>query len=254
MDPYFSIIIPSFNQGHFISETINSILNQSFKNIEVLVIDGGSTDQTIEILKKYGDRIKWISEKDRGQTHAINKGIERVRGEIVAYLNSDDYYLVNTLETVAGIFYNRKDVQWVTGDYLIVDEHGKEIHSMVSKYKAVFRKRLSFNSLSVMNTVIQPSTFLRRSFVKELGLFNEELRYTMDYEYWLRAIQRSKPVVIKEKLSVFRIHGMSKGGSQYKKQFDEEMLVAKRFQRNPFLLLLHGLHNSLIKFIYHFIK
>jgi len=108
MQPLFSIIIPSFNQGHFIAQTIDSILNQSYKNVEILVIDGGSTDNTLDVLKSYNSRIFWLSEKDGGQTHAINKGLDLAKGEIIAYLNSDDYYLESTLEKVANGFNSNK--------------------------------------------------------------------------------------------------------------------------------------------------
>src|SRR6266540_3676763 len=142
MDLKFSIIVPSYNQGHFISQTIDSILNQSYKNVEILVIDGGSTDSTVEILKKYKGKIFWLSEKDRGQTHAINKGLALAKGDIITFLNSDDYYLDGTLDKVARQFQSKKDNSWLTGDYLIVNEQGKRIQSLIIKYKSFFRKLL----------------------------------------------------------------------------------------------------------------
>ncbi len=254
MNPKISIIIPSFNQGVFISQTINSILNQSYRDFEILVMDGGSTDHTIEILKSYGDRIFWLSEKDRGQTHAINKGIALAKGEVIAYLNSDDYYLEGTLEKVADFFDHHENTLWVTGDYVIVDENGKQIQPAIAKYKTFFRKRISFSVLTVLNPIIQPSTFFRRELITKIGLFSEELRYTMDYEFWLRAIKKHIPFLLKDKLSGFRIHNNSKGGSEYKKQFKEELLVAKKYQTNQFLIFLHILHNQLIRIAYFFLK
>ncbi len=252
--PLFSIIIPSYNQGHFIEETINSVLSQSYKNTEVLVIDGGSSDGTIEVLKSFGDRIFWMSEKDRGQTHAINKGLTLSKGAIIAYLNSDDYYLDGTLEKVTKIFESDKDTLWLTGDYVIVNEKGVAIQSFIAIYKRLLRKRLSFNLLTVLNPVIQPSTFMTRSLMDRVGAFNEELRYTMDYDYWLRAISIQRPVILRDKLSAFRVHKESKGGSQYSRQFEEELKVAKVYQNHSFLTLLHGLHNLLIRFCYFIIK
>jgi glycosyltransferase involved in cell wall biosynthesis len=253
-NPLITVIIPSFNQGQFIRETIDSILNQPFKKIEVIVIDGGSTDTTVDILKTYGNRIYWISEKDRGQTHAINKGLHLAKGDIIAYLNSDDYYLPNTLQQIAELFKTHPDIFWITGDYNIVDETGKGIQSFVISYKKIARKFLSFNLLSILNPIAQPSTFLRRKLIEDVGLFKEELRYTMDYDYWLRAIQLKKPFLLNEKLSAFRIHGSSKGGSQYHKQFEEELKVAKNYQKNKLLILLHQLHNLLIVTVYKIIK
>ncbi len=254
MSPRFSIIIPSFNQGIFIAQTINSILNQSYQDFEILVIDGGSTDSTLDILKSYNDRIFWLSEPDRGQTHAINKGIAITKGDVITYLNSDDYYLEGTFEKVAGIFNQNDDVLWITGDYLIVDEGGNKIQSAIAKYKTFFRKRLSFNLLTVLNPIIQPGTFLRRELISKTGLFNEELRYTMDYEYWLRAFKIQKPYVLSDELAAFRIHKKSKGGSSFRQQFDEELEVAKKHQSNYLLIFFHTLHNYLIMASYYFLK
>lgn len=252
--PLISVVIPSFNQGNFIRQTIDSILEQSHQEVEIIVIDGGSTDGTLEVLQSYGNRIFWVSEKDRGQTHAINKGIAMTKGEIVAYLNSDDYYLDNTLEKIQKVFYYNPNVQWVSGDYIIVDEVGFPIQSAVAAYKNFWRSRLSFSVLSILNPVIQPSTFLRKSFLVQIGTFNEELRYTMDYDYWMRAIQVSAPLILKDKLSAFRIHGNSKGGSQYRQQFAEELKVAKRYQKKTLQIFLHKWHNFLIELVYRIIK
>ncbi len=254
LDPLISIIIPSYNQGQFIKETIDSILTQSYKHVEVIVMDGGSSDSTIAILKSYGEQIFWVSEKDRGQTHAINKGIALAKGEIITYLNSDDYLLSQSLQIVVDAFKSNHNQLWITGNYLIVDENGKQIQSLIANYKKLLRKFLSFNLLSVLNPIIQPGTFMRKELISEVGQFNESLRYTMDYDYWLRAIRIKKPMVLIEKLSAFRIHGSSKGGSQYKKQFEEELNVAKYYQKNKFYILFHHMHNTLIINVYKIIK
>jgi len=254
MDLKFSIIVPSYNQGDFISQTIDSILNQDYKNVEILVIDGGSTDSTIEVLKKYGENIFWLSEKDRGQTHAINKGLALAKGDIITFINSDDYYLDGTLENVARRFQSNKGKFWLTGDYIIVNEQGERIQLLVGKYKAFFRKFISFNLLTVLNPINQPSTFFRRELIQKLQHFKEELHYTMDYEFYLRAIKIDRPIVISDKLSAFRIHENSKGGSQYKIQFKEEFDVAKQYQKNKFLIFLHLLHYKLINLVYTVLK
>ena len=253
-DNMFSIIIPSYNQGKYIGQTIESILNQSYKNVEVLVIDGGSTDNTIDVLKSYTDRIFWLSEKDRGQTHAINKGIILAKGNIIAYLNSDDFYLEKTLENVVSAFTSHRSALWVTGDYVIVDEAGNKIQNLIAKYKFFFRNMLSFKLLTVLNPIIQPSTFLTKALIERAGLFDETLKYTMDYEYWLKAIKIQRPIIIKESLSAFRIHTQSKGGSQFRNQFEEELAVARLYQKNSTLLFLHFLHNKFINIVYSIIK
>lgn len=254
MNSKFSIIVPSYNQGEFIAQTIDSILNQSYKNVEILVIDGGSKDSTIEVLKTYGDKIFWLSEKDRGQTHAINKGLALTKGDIITFLNSDDYYLEGTLETVAKQFESKKEKIWLTGNYIIVNEQGQPIQSLIVKYKSLFRKFISFNLLSVINPINQPSTFFRRPLIEQLQYFKEDLHYTMDYEFWLRAIKIQKPIVVNNKLSAFRIHKDSKGGSRFKEQFKEELAVAKQYQKNQLLIFLHFLHNKLINLVYAVLK
>ncbi len=252
--PKITIITPSFNQGKFIRETIESVLSQNYPNLEYWVIDGGSTDDTCAILKSFGKKIKWISEKDRGQTDALNKGLKRSTGEIIAYLNSDDVYLPNTLFTVAEYFMAHQNAQWLTGDYFIIDTVGKKIQSYVATYKTVFREHLTLPLLLILNPIIQPSTFWRKSVQDKIGFFDTKLRYCMDYDFWLRAMKYSKPHVLKQHFSLFRIHGSSKGGAEYAKQFIEEYDVASMHTSNLFYLLLHKIHATSIVAAYTLIK
>lgn len=249
-----SIIVPSYNQGKFIGETIQSIVGQNYPNLECIVMDGGSTDETVDVLKSFGDRISWVSKKDNGQTDAINKGIAKSKGEIIAYLNSDDVYLPNTLNTIAEYFMEHPQVEWLTGDYFIIDENGKKIQSYVQWYKTFLRQTPAISTLSVANYIIQPSTFWRRSLHKKIGYFDEGLLYCMDFDFWMRAIQRSKPAILPNHFSLFRIHGGSKGGKQYEKQFKEEHVVMKRYIHNPVLRILHHIHAFGIVAIYKLIK
>ncbi len=128
------------------------------------------------------------------------------------------------------------------------------MQSLIRKYKTFFRKFISFNLLSVLNPVNQPSTFFTRKLMNELKEFKEDLHYTMDYEFYFRAIKLQKPIIVKDKLSAFRIHKGSKGGSQYKKQFREELEVAKLYQKNKFFIFLHHLHKQLILLFYAILK
>lgn len=252
--PKITIITPSFNQGHFIKETIDSVLKQKYPNLEYWVIDGGSTDDTVKILKSYGKKIQWVSEKDSGQTHAINKGLARSTGDIIAYLNSDDVFLPNTLFTVAGYFVGHPDAQWLTGDYYIIDEKGTKIQSFVVEYKKLLRMFSSFTLLSIANYIIQPSTFWRADVVKKIGTFNQKLRYCMDFDYWMRLYQRYPLHVVDTPFSLFRIHAASKGGSQYIKQFAEEHDVVQKYMPSSLVLLLHKLHSSAIVVAYKLLK
>ena len=253
MTPKISIVIPSFNQGKFIRQTIDSILNQRYPAIEVFVMDGGSTDETVAILKSYGDQIHWVSEKDNGQTHAINKGFRLCTGEICGFVNSDDYLMPNSLALIAEAFQDNA-IQWITGNYRIVNEQDQPIQSLVAVYKRILRTFSSHWLMLVTNYINQPSTFWRRSLMQQVGEFNEDLRYVMDYEYWLRAYQITRPHKVRDVLSSFRIHQESKGGSQFEAQFDEELAVVQHFTNNKLLLFLHQLHNALIVQVYKRIK
>jgi glycosyltransferase involved in cell wall biosynthesis len=251
--PLVSIITPSFNQGKYIKQTIDSVLSQSYKKIEYWVIDGGSTDDTIDILKSYGEAINYVSEKDSGQTNAINKGILKTSGEIIGFINSDDVLLPGAIQLVVEKF-SHPNILWVTGDYRIIDTNNKQIQSFVILYKRLLRRFSSLLLLSITNYIAQPSTFWHRKLSDRIGLMDETLRYTMDYDYWSRAFRISPPTIIHDILSSFRIHELSKGGREYEKQFDEELLVLKKYSSNKFVYWCHNLHNKVIKAIYRKIK
>lgn len=252
--PKFSIIIPSFNQGKFIRETIESVLNQNYPSVELIVMDGGSPDDTVDILKSYGSDLNWISEKDRGQTHAINKGLSKARGDILAFINSDDYYLPGAFAAVSDFFSLFSQYKWVTGDYQIIDENGNRMFSFVIWYKRLLRRFPNARMLSVTNFIAQPSTFWTREVLDEIGFFDEELHFAMDYDYWLRVIKRYPPGVIRKPLSAFRIHGSSKGGAQYRKEFETDLAIVRKHVDDKTILKLHELHNKMIVKIYDFIK
>ncbi len=253
-----SVITPSFNQGHFIAQTIDSVLNSKWDNIEYIVIDGGSGDETVNILKhyseKYPNKITWLSEKDRGQTHAINKGLAMSSGDIICYLNSDDYFVEGAVEEVMEHFYNNENTMWLTGDYIIIDENGKEIQSFVARYKRLLRTLPKSLTLSIANYIIQPSTFWRREIFIEYGNFDEDLHLTMDYDYWMRIIKKYPPHILKSAISAFRIHGDSKGGTVFEEQFAQEYETAKKHGVTGLPLFLHKLHNIAIVKAYNFIK
>jgi glycosyltransferase involved in cell wall biosynthesis len=261
--PVFHIVIPSFNQGGFIAETLDSTLVQGGSGFEVrvYVMDGGSTDGTDGVLKKYGKRIFWVSEKDRGQTDAINKGLRFVlkdadlENDIFAYLNSDDYYLDGAFEVAAREFANNPDKSWLVGDCRIVEEKGNEIQPKVRGYKNFWRSFLSKNLLLILNPIAQPAVFMKLKAVKAAGEFDQNLRYTMDYEYWLRMWEMfGAPINIDKELSAFRIHGSSKGSTSFESQFAEQLAVAKKYSQNQALLALQVLHNKLITTVYKLIK
>ncbi|TNE69726.1 glycosyltransferase [bacterium] len=207
--PKISIITPNFNGEAYLEETIQSILNQNYPNLEFIIMDGGSTDSSIEIIKRYESDISlWKSEKDNGQADAINKGIRLSSGEWIAFLNSDDVYTLETFVRLNEAISQYPASKWFVGKTEIFGNSGE-----------VFRTReLEFNEQSVVQdwvtyaaTSPQPSTFLHRSVIDKVGLFNTDFHYSFDCEYWMRIHQHDiKPQSVPHVLARFRYHETSK--------------------------------------------
>lgn len=237
--PKVSIITPSYNQGPFIERTIRSVLDQGYPNLEYIVMDGGSADGTIDILRRYEGRLTWISEQDKGQADAINKGIGRATGDIVAYLNSDDVYESGSLQRVAEHFRAHRETMWITGKCRIIDEQDRETRRPITAYKNFLLRHFSYSLLLVTNPVSQPATFWRREAVKEFGLFDENEHLVMDYEYWLRIGKKYPLTVLDEYLAGFRVYASSKTSRLFLTTFKREMELARNYSDS---LLLNGLH------------
>ncbi len=219
--PKISIVTPSFNQGEFIEETILSIINQNYPNLEYIIIDGGSTDNTVEVIKKYEKHLTyWVSEQDRGQAHAINKGIEKCTGEVFNWINSDDYLEPTSLFELGKHFAENKQTHILCGyTHCYFQETGDTSHT----YQMGIRKTVTDTILNVeMN---QPGSFYRLEIVKELGGVNESLRYVFDDELWFKYLCKYGLDRIKfcDKLFVqFRLHGNSKSvGNGYSEFWKE---------------------------------
>ncbi|CAB3804042.1 glycosyltransferase [Pararobbsia alpina] len=216
--PLVTIITPSYNQGRFLRRTIESVLTQSYPNIELIVMDGGSTDESVEILKSYGDRINWVSEKDRGQTHAINKGLGEARGSILAYLNSDDVLLPGAVAMVVSYFEAHKRVSLIYGKAHYIDENDK----ITGDYRTAFYSK---DALAEECIICQPATFWRRTLQDKIGVFDERLHYVMDYDYWLRAAVSGEGIVhVDHYLASSRLYAdtktLSARGKIYRELFD----------------------------------
>lgn len=246
-----SIVTPSYNHAHFIERTIDSVLNQNYPDLEYIVMDGGSKDGTVDILKRYKDKIVWKSEKDGGQSEAINKGLKMATGDVVAFLNSDDTYEPGALAKVAKFFEDNPDIKWAYGKCRIIDENEKEIRKPITLYKNLLLKRYSFNKLLSENFISQPATFWRREIHNKIGFINEDEHYTMDYEFWLRIGQKYPAGVIDDYLANFRMYNTSKSGSLSNPQFQDELRIAKKFSKGArWPILLHKFNYYKIVWIY----
>jgi glycosyltransferase involved in cell wall biosynthesis len=177
--PLVSIVTPSYNQGEFIGRTVDSVLGQSYPRIEYRIVDGGSTDATLDVLKSYGDKLNWTSEPDRGQSHAINKGFERSTGEIRAYLNSDDTLCPNAVADAMEYFVRNPDVSMLYGDAHYIDIND----DITGVYEST---EYSFEQLMDYDCICQPAAFWTTKIANQTGPFDENLHYVMDYDYWLR--------------------------------------------------------------------
>lgn len=209
--PKISIITPSFNQGEYLEDTILSVLNQNYKNLEYIVMDGNSTDNSVDILRKYSDGITyWESINDNGQAHAINKGFALASGDIIGWLNSDDLYLPNALETVASIFLNEdlsipKIAFGNCQHYFQVKNH-YEGSDVVGDHASL--------DLRLCDYIIQPSCFWTRSTLQKVGNLNESLHYAFDWEWFIRCMQKGVKFISTDSyFSVYRIHDAHKTGT-----------------------------------------
>lgn len=189
--PRVSVVVPSFNQGRFIEETLRSVLLQGYPNLELIVMDGGSTDETVEVLRSYEPWLTfWVSEKDRGQTHAINKGLERVTGEIFTYLNSDDLLTPGALVAVVEGFRAHPEADVVYGRCVYISETGEEQFTVQAKFEGFLDYLRIWDRLNRREFLTQPEVFCRTRAVVDAGGFREELRSVMDLEMWLRLLSR----------------------------------------------------------------
>ena len=205
--PRISIVTPSYNQAEFLERTILSVLNQNYPNLEYIIIDGGSTDGSVEIIKKYEQFINyWVSEKDKGQSDAINKGFEKSTGEILAWQNSDDVYLDGAFRKVVKVFEKHSDADLVFGDIYLIDKMSAIIRDI--RYVPFSLSCLVHEGWNVTNQ----AAFWRQKVAKDVGMFDENLQYGMDFDWFVRVAKSGNRYRnIHDFLGGFRIHEVAKG-------------------------------------------
>lgn len=256
--PKISIITPTYNQAKFIRQTIESVLSQNYENLEYFVIDGGSTDGTQDILKRYGKKINWISEKDAGQADAINKGLRKTTGEVLAYLNSDDILSPHALQVVGTYIAKHPDCDWVTGDCNVIGVDGEILLShnwLISTYKRLLLRLYSRWTLRIVDNILpQPSTFWSRRAYEKIGEFNAAYRYVMDYDYWLRLSVYYYPHDLKKVLSGFRMQPESKSETSREALMAEGEIALRKNGARNWEIWLHRRHSDLIRCIYNLLK
>lgn len=203
--PLVSIVTPSFNQAPFLEETILSVLGQDYPNLEYLIVDGGSTDGSLEIIRRYADRLGWwVSEPDGGQTEAINKGFAHARGEIFAWLNSDDTYLPQAVSEAVQYLQNHPSVGLVYGDANFIDERGRVLGKFPARQTDYRRLRRGYVHIP------QQAAFFRAELWHKVGPLDASFYFAMDYDLWVRIARIAKLVYLPRLWANFRLHGSAK--------------------------------------------
>lgn len=239
MSPLISIVIPSFNQGNYIEQTITSILGQYYSNLELIVIDGGSTDCTLDIIKKYAHLITYyVSEPDKGQADAINKGFRVAKGDILAWLNSDDMYLPCTLSKVANMIGDSKEPKLLYGGCLHFFEGKEQTYGYLPP---------NFDSerLTYADYIIQPSSFWSRSLWETVGELNESYNYVLDWEWFIRATKTCTFTPIQDYLSIYRLHENHKTGTGGLRRSQEILKIVEIYANEEWLEIYKDVYKKI---------
>ncbi len=249
--PKISIVTPSFNQGRFLEETIRSVLMQNYTNLEYMIIDGGSTDGSVEIIKEYEPWLAyWQSQPDQGQSDAINQALNRATGDWFSWINADDYYLPGVFHKIANISLCDPDLNWIVGKTLFVDSKLEKL--------ATFNPRLSDGkwrnhrgaewvdyicTKKSQTALPQPASFWKREIVKSVGGIDLSLNYVMDHELYIRlAYQECRPYLLEDILASFRFHQEQKSADFPVEFWREELEIV-----NKWLNQVEGVEKEILK-------
>ena len=245
--PSLTVVTPSLNQAQFLGKTLDSVLAQEYPRLDFVVMDGGSTDGSLDILVAYENRIRYFSETDRGQSEAINNGWRRSQGEIIAWLNSDDILYPGALNVVGEFFASHPEVDLVYGAGDFIGCEGHVICSYPTRewnYSTLVRNGENF--------LLQPAVFMRRSLLERVGYLNEGLSYVMDFDYWLRAGFQCTVVYLPVKLAALRLHHASKSLAQTAGFSNELILIYRNlFTTTDLPSPMRALEREAMSSIYH---
>ncbi len=244
-NPLVSIVTPSFNQAEFIEQTLVSVLQQDYAPIEYIVIDGGSTDGSIDIIERYSDRLAyWVSEPDQGQVDAINKGLRRANGEIVAWINSDDMYLAGAISEAVAVLQDHQEVGMVYGDGIMVDGNNKllDLHTY---------RTYDVLDLLCFDVLLQPTVFIRAEVLDKVGLLSDQYHMVLDHDLWIRIAAEMPILHVPSFWAVERTHEQAKTVSMtgtFVKEADE---LIHRAEGSPVLGDLIRANERKVRASYH---
>lgn len=243
--PKISVVIPSYNKVRYIRQTLKSIFDQGYPDLEVIIQDGGSTDGTVEIIKEFAKKypVRWVSKRDNGQLDAVNKGLSKATGKILTFINADDCYNSHTFESVAKCFLSHPNKSWFAGRGIVINSGGNEIAKAVTSYKNLLLSLNSYQLLLSTNYLMQPSVFFTREAFKKFGPFTGTHDFITEYGFWLEIGKHSMPVTIKKVITKFRIEPTTKTKTMFKSLLKEDWKIVNKYTSNPLILLLHILNN-----------
>lgn len=221
--PKISVVTPSYNQADYLERTIRSVIDQNYPKLEFIIIDGGSTDGSVDVIKKYEKYLTyWVSEPDNGQSHAINKGLKLATGDWVAWQNSDDIYYAGAFNAVANATLKYPDVDLIIGDMNLIDQDDniiRDLHFVTPSYNAMVAEGMVLSN---------QAAFWRRSVHKAIGMMDESMHLGFDFDWFLRLTKHAKATSVNQCLGAFRIHGMAKTQTMPSQNLEVHKVVRQR--------------------------